>query len=183
MFIPSFLKLIIRFFCCHIDTHKLHCHEDAICNKSFLYNVNTGNVLKIACKIETGPLRWRIFHIYTVQWTVCYVFCSVQWVGTQLDVTSAVILAMTYGSCGNLHSVSLRLRSLKVDVHLNKKRKQDVSGFHLPACIKHNKYLEAVLALYDCCMSMPSLDVLLNPRAFLENASTVQVKDLFFRYL
>jgi hypothetical protein len=55
---------------------------------------------------------------------------------------------MTHGSCENLHSVSLRLRSLKVDVHLNEKRIQDVSGFYLPACIKHNKYLEALRLLH-----------------------------------
>jgi hypothetical protein len=34
-----------------------------------------------------------------------------------------------------------------------------VSGVYLPASIKHNKCLEAVLALYDSRMSMPSLDI------------------------
>jgi hypothetical protein len=141
-----------------------------------LYDVSTGILLKRACRIETSRLMRRIFRIYTVQWTV---LCSKQ----QLSLTSAVIFGDDAWIMWKFTLFSLRLRSLKVDVQLNKNRKQDVSGVHLPACIKHNKYLEAMLALYDYCMSMPWLDMRFNPCACLQNANTIHVKDLFFRYL
>jgi len=50
----------------------------------------------------------------------CVVFSYVQLQETRLK-KSPVILMMTYESCENLYSVSLKLHILKVDVQLNKK--------------------------------------------------------------
>lgn len=91
--------------------------------------------------------------LYAVQWTVQY---FVVYIKQQLNLASPVILTMTYGSCEKLHSVSLRLRTLKVDAQSNKERKQDVDGVYLPSRIKHNKYMKGVLTFAIVHVDVPT---------------------------
>lgn len=78
-----------------------------------------------------------------------------------LDLKSPAILTMTYGSCDSLHSVSMLLHSLKVDVQLNKNQKRDTAGVYLASRIKQQIF-KGMLAL----VIVVSRDVNLNSCAF-----------------
>jgi hypothetical protein len=99
----------------------------------------------MACKIDTSLWKQTFFPSGLCSTMNRTVLCYVQ--QKQLILTSPVILAMTCGSCENLHSICLRLRCLKVDAQSNKERKQKyVDGTYLSSCIKHNKYLKGLSA-------------------------------------
>jgi hypothetical protein len=83
---------------------------------------------KIARKIDTSRWKQRSFPPGLCSTMNRTVLCYVQQAATHLALASPVILAMTFGSSENLHSICLRLRCLKVDAQSNKERKQTLCG-------------------------------------------------------